>query len=313
MHWTVHLRYNLFKILNWLLTPAETFILARQSRDSSATPLVFIIGPPRSGTTILYQLLVHCYDFAYINNFVGNFYRCPNLAVRLSRVLQIDRRAVAFTSRHGVTPGLAGPHEFGDFWYRWFPKTPHYADAGTLSLARKQALQNTVDALAHFFNRTLLFKNVIHSVRIKALQDIFPQALFIVCERNPLYTAQSIYQVRKERAHNHGWWSVQPREIEELRSKPMLEQCVSQLYYVTRQIEEDCGVLPAERYIKVMYEQLCEETSAVLAGIESRLENQRLPVVKRPVGVPHIRSSNRQSIEDTEFQRIKELVEQLWQ
>ncbi|NIU01843.1 MAG: hypothetical protein GWN01_13315, partial [Nitrosopumilaceae archaeon] len=40
-------------------------------------PPVFILGPPRSGTTLLYQLMTCSFNFAYIPNIANKFYRCP--------------------------------------------------------------------------------------------------------------------------------------------------------------------------------------------------------------------------------------------
>ncbi len=50
-------------------------------------PPVFIIGPPRSGTTVLYQLLCKHTNFSYINNFIGHWYRIPILAAKAYNTL----------------------------------------------------------------------------------------------------------------------------------------------------------------------------------------------------------------------------------
>ena len=43
-------------------------------------PPTFIVGPPRSGTLILYQLLCKHFQFGYINNFVANWPKAPLIA-----------------------------------------------------------------------------------------------------------------------------------------------------------------------------------------------------------------------------------------
>ena len=45
----------------------------RRSDDGDQCSPVFIIGPPRSGTTLLYQVLVARYTFGYFSNWMARF------------------------------------------------------------------------------------------------------------------------------------------------------------------------------------------------------------------------------------------------
>jgi len=38
-------------------------------------PPIFIVGAPRSGSTLLYQLLAYYYNFSYFTNYSSLFYR----------------------------------------------------------------------------------------------------------------------------------------------------------------------------------------------------------------------------------------------
>ena len=40
-------------------------------------PPIFILGAPRSGTTLIYQLLISNFRFAYFPNIANTFYMCP--------------------------------------------------------------------------------------------------------------------------------------------------------------------------------------------------------------------------------------------
>ena len=56
---------------------AKPFDALLQSRDAkrmaesqqNAFPLILIVGPPRSGTTLMYQVLAYCLDVTYPSNF----------------------------------------------------------------------------------------------------------------------------------------------------------------------------------------------------------------------------------------------------
>ena len=38
------------------------------------TPLVFIVASPRTGSTLIYQLLINSFDFFYFSNFIADNY-----------------------------------------------------------------------------------------------------------------------------------------------------------------------------------------------------------------------------------------------
>ena len=44
---------------------------------------VFIIGLPRSGSTLLFQLLINNFKFSYFTNLVNVFFRCPVLILKI--------------------------------------------------------------------------------------------------------------------------------------------------------------------------------------------------------------------------------------
>ena len=79
-------------------------------------PNIFIIGAPRSGTTLLSQLITFVLDIGYINNFIARFWEAPLQGIRLSNIINTNLRQISFNSTHGVTSNLNGPHEFGYYW-----------------------------------------------------------------------------------------------------------------------------------------------------------------------------------------------------
>ena len=67
-------------------------------------PLVFVLGLPRSGTTLLTQLLGHSLDVAVVNNLVARFWLAPVTGMRLSRIILGDEVHTNFLSDYGKTP-----------------------------------------------------------------------------------------------------------------------------------------------------------------------------------------------------------------
>ena len=73
------------------------------------------------------------------------------------------------------------------------------------------------------------------------------------------------------------WFSVEPPEIQSLKSRPIHEQAVEQIRDIYALIERDRGSL-AGRFLDVDYELLCDDTHAVLRTIAGFLESNGVPV-----------------------------------
>ena len=70
--------------LNFIANPIEKLWFTDEDiKYLDMFPPVFIIGSPRSGTTVLYQLLCKHLQFGYINNFVSNWPKAPLTATKL--------------------------------------------------------------------------------------------------------------------------------------------------------------------------------------------------------------------------------------
>ena len=74
------------------------------------------MGVPRSGTTLVSQLVSAHLDVGYINHLVAAFWRAPVTGIRLSKKLIKGVRETSFASEFGRTSHLWEPHEFGYFW-----------------------------------------------------------------------------------------------------------------------------------------------------------------------------------------------------
>ena len=55
--------------------------------ELSDKPILFIVGCPRGGTTLLYQYLSYSGLFTYPTNFLSRFYFAPVLGARLQQML----------------------------------------------------------------------------------------------------------------------------------------------------------------------------------------------------------------------------------
>ena len=97
------------------------------------SPVTFIVGVQRSGSTFLNQLLINNFHFTYPNNLVARFWDTPFVGVALSKSLKLSGE-VPFVSDLGYTEGINSPHEFGYFWKKWFDPIEQKLSSDQLSL-----------------------------------------------------------------------------------------------------------------------------------------------------------------------------------
>ena len=96
------LKNKLLTPLNYFLNPLENLCLNVNDLDYlKSKPPVFIIGPPRSGTTVLYQLLCKHFNFGYTNNFVADWYNIPITATRLYNRFSSQKSSIELSSNFG--------------------------------------------------------------------------------------------------------------------------------------------------------------------------------------------------------------------
>ncbi|MDZ7690388.1 MAG: sulfotransferase [Balneolaceae bacterium] len=164
-------------------------------------PFLFVIGPPRSGTTLLSQLVAHCLDVGYINNLAARFWKAPVTGIKFSRSVLDMNNISAFKSHYGATKQLADIHEFGYFWRHWLKKDSFKNIKNARQIEDHidwNGLQKTLGNMQAQFNKPMVFKNIFGSYHIPKLNDLLGQTLWLYIERDPLDTAISILKARQK-------------------------------------------------------------------------------------------------------------------
>jgi hypothetical protein len=232
---------------------------------------IFVVGAPRSGSTLLYQLLVVRFDVAYLSNLHCRFFGAPALVERA--VGKRLRPPDDFSSRFGSTQGLAAPSECGPYWYRFFRKSPQHVSLVDADPAQLERLRQSVRAFAGAAGRPLVLKNLVNSVRLAPLAAALPEALFVVVRRDEADTAASILAGRRAvHADESEWWSVEPPQLERLRALPPEEQALEQVRAIESLVEETKEEIGRERFLDLRYEELCADTHRALGSIAAFAE-----------------------------------------
>jgi hypothetical protein len=228
------------------------------------TPIL-IVGAPRSGSTLLYQVMVERFDLAYISNRHCRWHGAPSLVERRVRG---SRHAATYSSYLGVETGATAPSECGGYWYRFFPRSPHYVSLDAVEPAKLSGLRRSVARFGAAAGRPIVFKNLYCSLRLEPIAAALPEALFVVIERDLLDNARSLLASRMRRSGGYAeWWSAEPPGIERLRALPPEQQVVEQVRGIAGVIASARERIGADRFLNVSYESLCEDPAATTAAI----------------------------------------------
>ena len=234
-------------------------LLARRN-NSQQYRQVFIVGPPRSGSTLLSQVLINNFPFFYLYNLLYKTYPATYLFHKIwSPFLSLETKKV-LDSHYGDTKGFYGAHEGGNFWGQWFKHSSHHFVGVNYPIPNENTLIDTVNALSNTVKKNFLIKNLPCSLRLQVLTRIFPKALFIICERSDLTTAKSILNGRiKYMGDINAWFGILPKNASEImQEKSPYVQVAMQVIAIKKQIEDDL-VGFEENVYRVNYEELCNK------------------------------------------------------
>ena len=300
------------KHLNANFAPLERQLISNFDRPQ--LPIVFIVGAPRSGSTLLSQTLAQTGSFSYVTNFIARFWMAPYVGMLIEEALDIRKLGCdqSFVSKFGVTERWVGPHEFGYFWSRWFRfEETHQLDAKGLEEIDLDALRKELAACESIYNKPLCFKYLPFGLHIPFLAERFENSIFVLCRRQSVYNMQSLLLARSkilgDEAH---WWSLRPKEYPDLLSASPYEQIAGQIYYTLKEIETSFSSLSPERFLHILYDDLCSQP---------RVEVNRVVEAVRHIGVEidwnadiipeRFESTDVKRINDEEFQKLHKVAE----
>lgn len=221
-----------------------------------------IVGLPRSGTTILYQLLARTGAVGYPSNVMAPYWRVPVVGARLQRQLAQGGPTISMTSVAGRTSEPLDPHEFGYFWRRALGHSGNTLRPDQEAWTWAQ-LQDTLDAIVEAFDAPTVHKNFLALHHAPGMRAHLQRSKFLVMARDPRDIAASLWAVRQKiGVPDEATFGIDPgteqhadlvdrvlaqvRALEEARSKVLTQDSADTMV--------------------VEYEQLCRSPRQVIAG-----------------------------------------------
>jgi hypothetical protein len=293
------------------LTSVEALLFERYAlwTEAAALPMVFIIGAPRSGSTLLYQLLINVFDFFYFSNLVNShFSEYPAVGAALDQILN-PREPVAYSSDHGKTEGPFGPSEASLVFRHWFGgEHPAQTQSAQVLLGKSEHLRLTMQSVYRMVGRPILIKNAWNCFRIRALVELFPAIQFVWIRRDIVQSAWSDLKARYLRGGPMVWNSATTANYRDIQQLPYWEQVVEQQYAYNESVALDLVRYAPGRFCEIWYEDVCQRPATEIHRLREQWTRNCLIVDMRAEAPPLFALSMRQRDESDDFAKICDYV-----
>jgi len=271
--------------INEVLGCAEKKSLATSSSLGPDYPLIFVMGPLRSGTTLFMQWLANSGIAAYPTNLLSRFYGAPVIGAQIQLILTDPRfnfrneildfnSTIPFESENGKTRGALAPNEFWYFWRRFLPFSDldWLPDEELFSNVDQDKLANELTTLTRVFGKPFALKSMILNYNIPFLDAVFKKALFVQIKRDPVTNVASILEARKRQLGSEKeWYSFKIPEYPQLKDLDPITQSAGQLHYINKAVTKGMATVDESRKLVVQYEEYCQYPRRVFEELVMKL------------------------------------------
>jgi hypothetical protein len=291
------------------LRPFERRLIA--AAQGNPLPIVQVVGPPRSGTTMVYQVLSQSLPYAYFDNLNSLF---PRSAITAGRLFGVSKRRPNPQTRsyYGNTSGLRGTNDAFHVWDRWLGEDRSCV-VDPLPASVQEDMQRFFRAWFAHFPRPLLTKHNQNLLCMETLAKALPSTIFVVIARDPVYTAQSLL-IARERIQGDRripWGLGAPKgQSPDAVSDPVLD-VANQVRTIFTSLRKQIRTAPSERVLCVRYSDFCKAPGHWADEVH-RLVGQQWSAaarLQRPAAeATGLDNENRVRIPTGEFERLEQLL-----
>lgn len=272
--------------LNADLQPAEAQLILRYQQSLKMPyPLILVMGPLRSGTTLFTQWLANTGLVAYPTNLLSRFYHAPIVGAKIQLLLTDPRynfrdelgefaQQAEYRSENGKTKGVLAPNEFWYFWRRFLaePERDVWSDdelrQGMDTKIMLAELAGTMDV----FQKPFAAKGMLFNYNIPFLDAVFNKVLFVQLRRDPVANVVSVLEARKRQLGSESaWYSFRIPEYEQLKDRDPITQAAGQVHFIDQAVTRGLAGVDASRKMVVRYEDFCHDPRSVFGELVKKL------------------------------------------
>jgi hypothetical protein len=244
----------------------------------SGTGPVFLVGPARSGTSLLYKALCLHPDAGYVSNWVRAVPRLPELAVlnRIPRRLPALRRSVWFGSDSNAYVYGVKRSQLERLFPMPVEGEPLFRHCGLVQFdwereaapsTQRRALRRSFSSIRRSAGASVVInKRIANNRRIPQLLAAFPEARFVSIVRDGRAVAYSLSRVDWWEDDIVWWYGGTPRRWREEGGDPW-EICARNWVEELAEIEHGLSDVPEAQKLEISYEGFVAAPVDVLADV----------------------------------------------
>ncbi len=243
---------------------------------------IFVIGAPRSGTTIFTVMFSYHPQLAWFSNYSNRFPRFPQLALA-SRIFDFPVLGpILFKERRPWI--LPHPTEGWNIWEHCSPafrppipgnEAPKPPTEDDVTEDARRRIRRTIRDHMVWQSKPRFFTKYTEFPRIRYLNEVLPDCQFLHILRDGRAVANSIYNYMLKR----GWFTQSERESWERNwpedlvqvyhdssKSPVVFAGLVWLYFVNEILQEK-NAISENRYLEVRYEELTEDSRQTMKKV----------------------------------------------
>ena len=247
-------------LADWFESP-----ILRGSSLRPASPPLFVVGPPRCGTTLIYLHLLNAFSFGYFSNAADAHRYAP-----VFHTWRVGREGVGrpgYDNEYGETAGESGPSDGWNIFNRWFPV---YELDAPVDPALYEELPPIIRGVERIFGGPFANKNNHNAVRLEELLGAFPDARFVHVTRDHRDAVVSLLAARRAHGVEVGdWWSCPPPQWHDAPFDDEIRQSAFNIAGIDAHLERRLAELNGAQAHRISYEAFCEEPAQLEGWVKS--------------------------------------------
>ncbi len=254
-----------------------------------------IIGPPRSGSTIIYQVLIRAIQCVYISNLHSLFPKSAS-----SYLLKKDlfgKNIGGFNNYYGYTSSIYDVSEGNQIIEAIL------SDKSDQKLIRKKFIA-FINMMFANREKPLIIKNVRAYSSIADLHKAVPEIIFLRVRRNPEQIIQSVLCA----FHELGYFHPIPHTLKDYKTDDPLEFGVRQILEIDKEIDKQKSQISESKWLELWYEDFCADPWSIINYLAENYFDMDLPILDKTT-IPELKVSKRIKVNDDEANRISYLIQ----
>lgn len=280
-------------------------------------PPLFVVGAPRSGTTLFTQWIASLGTHAYGSNFLTRFAYAPHIGALIQKMIFDDEydfhgdfydisSNVNLESNLGKSKGALAVNEFQHFFRNYMDNfDPEYLEKEDLKKVDFEGMLAGLASIEAVFNKPFCTKAFMLQYNIEHVWKVSKKIIFVHIERNPVFNMQSILLARRKYyGKSQIWLGPKPKEFSFLEKEDVYTQIAGQVYYTNKSINNALARIDENNRIHVPYEEFVNNPQKYFDQIVNKYQNLGCQLTKTLKTHNRFDSTNFYKLEKSETERL---------